>query len=58
VEVRYLVEKLNIYDAHIVTRSLVQTCSLGSTTLRLHTRLRVNKKFPNSHYFFLINANV
>ena len=58
-EVRYFVEKKNIYDAHIFTRSLVQTCSLESTSLFLHTRLRVNKKFPNSHYFFFeININV
>ena len=44
-EDRYLVEKWNIYDAHIFTRSLVQTWSLESTSLCLHTRLRVNKYF-------------
>jgi hypothetical protein len=58
VEVRYLVEKRNICDAHIFTRSLVQTCRLESTSLCLHTRLRVKNKFPNSHYLFYINANV
>ena len=56
-EVRYLVEKWNIYDAHIFTRSLVQTCSFESSSLFLHSRLRVNKKFPNSHYFFETNIN-
>ena len=40
-----------IYYAHIFTRTLVQTCSLESTSLCLHTRLHV-KKFPNSHNFF------
>ena len=56
-EVRYLVEKWNIYNAKIFTRSLVQTCSLESTSLCLQTRLRVNKKFQNI-LFFLINANI
>ena len=44
-EVRYLVEKWSIYDVHIFPRSLVKTCSLESTSLCLHTRLRVNKNF-------------
>ena len=57
-EVRELVEKWNIYDAHIFTRSIVRTFSLESTSLCLHTRLRVIKKFPNSHYFFEINVKV
>jgi hypothetical protein len=57
VEVSYLVEKWNNYDAQIFSRSLVQKCSLESTSLCLHTRLRVNKKFKNSHYFFEININ-
>ena len=54
-EVRYLVENWNIYDAHNFKRSLLKKCSSESTALCLHTRFRVNKKFPNSHYFFKIN---
>jgi len=32
--------------------------SLESTSLSLHIRLRVNKKFPNSDDLFEINVNV
>jgi len=40
VEFRILVENLNIYAAYILTISLVQTCSLETTSLCLCTRLR------------------
>ena len=52
VEVRIVVEKWNIYEAHIFPRPLLQTCRLEATTLFLNTRLRVNKKFPISLYFY------
>ena len=51
VELRILVGKWNIYEAHIFSRPLIQTCRLETTSLFLNTRLLVNKKFPNSHYF-------
>ena len=47
-----IVEKLNIYEDHIFPRSLLQTCRLETTSLCLNTRLRVNKKFPYSNYFY------
>jgi hypothetical protein len=31
---------------------LLQTCRLETTSLCLNSRLVVNKKFPNSHYFY------
>ena len=52
VEVRILVEKWNIHEAHIFPRPLLQTCRLETTSLCLNTRLRVNKKFQNSPYFY------
>ena len=52
VEVRILVLKLNIYQAHILPSSLVQTSSLERTTLNLNAPIKVNKKFQNSHYFY------
>ena len=52
VEVRILVERWNIYEGHIFQRQLLQTCILETTFLCLNTRLRVNKKFPTSHYFY------
>jgi hypothetical protein len=52
VEVRILVEKLNVYEGHISPRPFIQTCWLETTSLCLNTRLLVNKKFPNSHYFY------
>jgi len=58
VEVRIPVGKWNIYEAHIFPRSLLKTCRLETTSLCLNTRLRVNKKFQNSHFFIEININV
>jgi hypothetical protein len=57
VEVRILVEKWNIYEAHIFPRSLIQTCWLETIPLCLCTRLSLNKKFPNFHYFNLNSGN-
>ena len=45
----FFVKKWNMYEAHILPRPLQQTCSLETTPLCLNTRLRVNKKFQNSH---------
>ena len=49
VEVRLQCKKWNMYEAHIFPRPLQQTCRLETTKLCLNTRLRVNKKFQNSH---------
>ena len=45
----FFVKKWNMYEAHILPRPLKQTCRLVTTPLCLSTRLRVNKKFQNSH---------
>ena len=45
-------EKLNIYEATIFTKSLVQTCNLEKNSMCFITRFRLNRKFPNSHYLF------
>ena len=45
----FFVKKWNMYEAHIFPRPLKQTCRLVTTPLCLNTRLRVNKKFQNSH---------
>ena len=52
VEVSIFVKKWNMYEAHIFPRPLQQTCRLETTPLCLNTRLRVNKKFQNSHKFY------
>ena len=52
VEIIILVEKWNVYEFHIFPRPLLKTFSLETTSLCLNTRLFVNKKFPNSHYFY------
>ena len=59
-EVRILVEKWNMYEAHIFPRSLVQTCWFESNSLCLNTRLSVNKDFRNSHNFYwnLVNRRL
>ena len=49
VNFRILVEKWNMYEAHIFPRPLLQTCSLETTPLCLNTQLHVYKKFQNSH---------
>jgi len=43
VRVRILVEKRNIYEAHIFPKTLVQTCRLETNSLCLNTRLRVKR---------------
>jgi len=43
VEIRILVEKLNIYEVNILPRPLLHTCRLETTSLCLYTRLRVKK---------------
>ena len=48
----FFVKKWNMYEAHIFTRPLQQTCRLEKNPLRLNTRIRVNKKFQNSHKFY------
>jgi len=45
VEVRILVEKLNMYEAHIFLRPLLKTCRLETSSFCLNNRLRVKKKF-------------
>ena len=52
VEVRILVEKWKVYESHIFPRPLLLTCILETNTICLNSRLLVNKKFPNSHYFY------
>jgi len=54
VEIRIVVEKWIVYEGHILPRTLLQTCRFEKTTLCLNTGLLVNKKFPNSHYFYWI----
>jgi len=51
VEVRILVEKWNIYEAHIFTRSLVQKCYLETNSLCLNMLLCV-KTFLHFQYFY------
>ena len=46
--------KWNMYDAYIFPRPLPQTCRLETTSVCLNTRLVVNKKFSNSHFFIEI----
>ena len=53
VEVRNLCKNWNMYEAHIFPRPLQQTCRLEKIPLCLNTRLRLNKKFQNSHWFYL-----
>ena len=55
---KFFVNKWNMYEAHIFPRLLKQTCRLETTLLCINTRLRVIKKFHNSHKFFEINVNV
>ena len=50
--------KVKYYEAHIFPRPLLRTCRLETTFLCLNSRLRVNKNFSNSHYFYEININV
>ena len=45
----FFVKKWNMYESHISPRPLQQTCWLETTPLCLNTRLRLNKKFQNSH---------
>ena len=55
-EVSILVENGNIYEAYFLTISLVQTCSLESNYLCLHTRLRVNKKYMKGTFNDIIST--
>ena len=43
VEVRILVKKWNMYEAHNFPQSLLQTCRFETTSLCFNTRLRVKK---------------
>ena len=52
VEVKLLVEKWNVFDGHIFTKPLLQTCRLETTSMCLITRILVNNNFTNSHYFY------
>ena len=58
VEVRILVEKLNIYKGHIFPRPLLQTCRFERNYMCSNTRLRVNKNFLILITFIEINVNV
>ena len=57
-EVRILVERWNLYEAHIFQKPWTQTCRFEKTSLCLNTRLRLNKIYQNSHNFFVIDVNV
>ena len=50
VKFRILVENWNIHEANFFPISLVDTCWLE--TFFLNARLSVDKKSPNSHYFY------
>ena len=58
VEFRILCKKCKMYEAHIFTRPLQQTCRFEKTPLCLNTRLSVNKNFKNHINLIEINANV
>ena len=58
VEVRIVLEKWNIYEAHLFSSPLLQTCRLETNTLCLNTRLRVKKKFQTLIIFIEINVNI
>ena len=51
-KLEFFVKKCNMYEAHIFPRPLQQTCGLETNPSYLKTRLRVNKKFQNSHKFY------
>ena len=57
VEFRIPVEKWNVYEDHIFPRPLLQTCRLDTNSLCLNTRVKLNKKFPKNHIYW-INVNV
>ena len=48
----FFVKKWNMCEAPIFPRPLQQTCRLETSPLCLNNRLRVNKKFQNSHKFY------
>ena len=56
--IEFFVKKWNMYEAHILTRQLQQTCTLETTPMCLNIRLRVNKKFYIHINFIKINVNV
>ena len=51
-QVRILLEKWNIYEAHIFPRSLAQTLWLETKSLWLNTQLRLNKTILLFHNFY------
>jgi len=57
VEVRIFVEKLNVYEGHILPRPILQTGRLEKTSLCLNNRLIVNKNFQIVIIFIEINVN-
>jgi len=57
VEVRIIVEKLNVYEGHIFPSPFLKTCRLETTSLYLNTRLFVNKNFQILKIFIEINLN-
>ena len=52
VELEFFVKKWNMYEAHNFPRPLQQTCRLETSLSCLNNRLRVNKQFQISHYFY------
>ena len=58
VEVRIVVQKWNIYEAHIFPRPLIQKCRLVTNSFCLNTRLRVNKNLQIPITFIEINVEV
>ena len=57
VEVRIRIEKRNIYEAHIFTRPLLQTCRMDKTSFCLKPGY-VKKNFQILIIFIEINVNV
>ena len=58
VEVTILVVKCNVYEGHMFTRPLLQTCRLETTFLCLNIRLIGNNNFQILIIFIEINVNV
>ena len=51
-------EKWNVYEGHIFTRPLLETCRTETNSLCLITKLLVNKNFQNLIIFIEINVKV
>ena len=58
VEVWFVVETWNVYEGYNVSRPLLKTCRMETTSLRLKTRLLENIKIQILIIFIWINVNV